>query len=75
MKELTNLLKNVSNSYDSFVSSVLTYAGKKKTRLEVVKKYLIEHPTANTSDILEFVSNLDDFYVDTVYSEAQIHSA
>lgn len=75
MKELTNLLKNVSNSYDSFVSSVLTYAGKKKSRLEVVKKFVIEHPTANTSDILEFISNLDDFYEDAIYAEAQSHSA
>lgn len=68
MKELTIRLNNVEDSYYGFVAGVLTYVKKKESRYTKVKDSMDNNPSALTSDILEFISNQDDFYEDAVYS-------
>ena len=64
-------LNNVADSYYGFVVAVLTYVKNKESRLEVVESYMNEHPSALTSDILEFISKQDDFYEDAAYAHAE----
>ncbi|MBO4390806.1 MAG: hypothetical protein J5825_08110 [Lachnospiraceae bacterium] len=64
MQELTIRLNSVPDSYYDFIEAVLTYVKKKTSRLNTVTAFLDEHPAANTSEILEFISNQDDFYED-----------
>ena len=65
-------LNNVSDSYYSFVVAVLTYVKKKPSRKNIVENYLDDHPTASTSDILEFISNQADFYEDAAYPNTEV---
>lgn len=67
MEELTIKLNNIADSYYGFVVAVLTYVNNKKSRLEIVEKYMNDNPSALSSDILEFISNQDDFYEDAAY--------
>ena len=64
MKELTIKLNQIEDSYYGFVVAVLTYVKKKQTRLDTVKMFMEEHPHATSSDVLEFISNQEDFYED-----------
>lgn len=68
MKELTIKLNNVEDSYYGFVAGVLTYVKKKESRYIKVNDFIDNNPNALTSDILEFISNQEDFYDDAVYS-------
>lgn len=70
MEELEIKLNNVVDSYYGFVVAVLTYVKNKRTRLEVVENYMNNNPSALSSDILEFISEQDDFYEDITYSHA-----
>ena len=65
-------LNNVEDAYYGFVVAVLTYVKKKESRLKTVESFMNENPNALTSDILEFISDQDDFYEDAapVRSEA-----
>lgn len=63
-------LNNVLDSYYGFVVAVLTYIKNKESRLEQVEKFMNENPSALSSDILEFISNQDDFYEDAAYAHA-----
>ncbi len=70
IRELTKMLNDVPHSYYDFVAGITTYCRKKPQRLEKVIKYMKSHPEADTSDIIEFVSEQEDFYEDTVrYNE------
>ena len=53
-------------------NDLLSYVKKKHSRLDAVNNYLTEHPESKTSDILDFISNQDDFYEDAVLAD---HSA
>ena len=64
-------LNNVADSYYGFVVAVLTYVKNKESRLEEVEKFMNDNPSALTSDILEFISNQDDFYEDAAYAHAE----
>ena len=70
MEEFTIMLNGIEDSYYDFVAAVLCYVKKKKGRLEVVEKYISDHPKAQTSDILNFISNQQDFYEDAAYARA-----
>ena len=73
MEELTKKLIAVSDSYYDFVAAIRTYCMKKPERLKNVLRYMSENPKADTSDIIEFVSEQDDFYEDTVsYQETAV---
>ena len=64
-------LNNVADSYYGFVVAVLTYVKNKESRLEEVENFMNDNPSALTSDILEFISNQDDFYDDTAYTHVE----
>ena len=63
-------LNNVADSYYGFVVAVLTYVKNKESRLEVVESFMNNNPSALSSDILEFISEQDDFYEDAAYAHA-----
>ena len=67
MDELLYRLNRIEDSYYDFVSAVEHYAGKKPERLNALLDYLKKNPDADSSDILEFVSDQDDFYEDAAY--------
>ena len=71
MEEFTVRLNEIDDSYYGFVVAVLTYVKKKESRLEAVKRYMNDYPEAKTSDILEFISDQDDFYEDAAYARAE----
>lgn len=64
MEQFTIRLNNVEDSYYGFIAAVLTYVKNKPSRLEVVSEFLDRNPEALSSDILEFISDQDDFYED-----------
>ncbi len=64
MDELVIRLNAVEDSYFDFVSAMIHYAEKKESRRQVLLRYLNEHPDANTSDIVRFVSSQEDFFED-----------
>ena len=64
MKELTEMLIKVPDSYFGFERAVIVYCSKKPQRLEKVMEFMKSHPDAGTSDILTFVSHQEDFYED-----------
>ncbi|MEE3482120.1 MAG: hypothetical protein VZQ80_09070 [Lachnospiraceae bacterium] len=72
MEEFTIQLSNVKDSYYSFIVAVLNYVNKKSSRFEAVKTFMDEHPEALSSDILEFISDQDDFYEDAAYPAAKV---
>lgn len=72
MEEFTIRLDNVKDSYYGFVVAVLNYVKKKSSRFEAVKAFMDEHPEALSSDILEFISDQDDFYEDAAYPAAKV---
>ena len=72
MNELAIRLNNVKDSYYGFVVAVLTYVNNKPSRLGVVEEYMIDNPTTLSSDILEFISNQEDFYEDAAYAEKSV---
>lgn len=70
MEAFAITLNNVADSYYGFVVAVLTYVNNKESRLEVVQNFIHDHPSALSSDILEFISEQDDFYEDAAYAHA-----
>jgi len=64
MEELTALLNKVEDSYYDLVLGITHYCKKKSSRLETVLKFMKEHPYANSSDIVYFVSTQPDFVED-----------
>lgn len=70
MEAFTIKLNNVADSYYGFVAAVLTYVKNKESRLKVVESYMNNNPSALSSDILEFISEQNDFYEDAAYAHA-----
>ena len=70
MDAFTIRLNNVADSYYGFVVAVLTYVKNKESRLEMVEDFMSNNPAALSSDILEFISEQDDFYEDAAYAHA-----
>ena len=70
MEAFTIKLNNVADSYYGFVVAVLTYVKNKESRLEMVEDFMNNNPAALSSDILEFISEQDDFYEDAAYAHA-----
>lgn len=66
IEEMTKRLISVSDSYNGFIVAVQNYVRRSETRYAVVQKYLEDHPEAVSSDILEFISNQEDFYDDVI---------
>lgn len=72
MDNFTVKLNNVADSYYGFVVAVLTYVNNKKSRLATVETFLEDNPSALSSDILEFISEQDDFYEDAARARADV---
>lgn len=72
MEAFTVKLNNVADSYYGFVVAVLTYVKKKESRFAAVEEFMRNNPSALSSDILEFISNQDDFYEDAAYAHAEV---
>lgn len=66
MEKMEEMLLDVSDSYEGFVKAVLNYVDKSEKRYKVVSDYLSGNPEALSSDILEFISNQEDFYDDAI---------
>lgn len=62
LEEMEEILLGVSDSYEGFIKAVLNYVEKNNKRFETVSEYLVENPEALSADILEFISDQDDFY-------------
>ena len=69
MKELTELLNAIEDSYFDFVSAILHYAEKKESRREILLAYLKENPNVKSSDVVKFVSDQPDFFEDAAYGK------
>ena len=65
-RDLEERLIAIPGSYPGFISAVLSYTEKKKSRYEDVVGFIDTHPDASASDILDFISGKDDFYEDAV---------
>ena len=68
MESLVIRLNNVADSYYGFVTAVMTYVNNKVSRLDKVEMYLNDNPNALSADILDFISNQEDFYEDAAYA-------
>lgn len=69
MKELTEKLNSIKDSYYGFVVAVLTYVNKnREKRFDVINEFLNNNPKAGTSNVLEFIANQDDFYDDAAFA-------
>lgn len=66
IEELKETLFGVRDTYDGFVKAVLNYADKSEKRYEIVTEYIEMHPKALSVEILEFISNQEDFYDDGI---------
>ena len=72
METLAIKLNNVADSCYGFIVAVMTYVKNKWSRLEIVERYIDDNPSALSSDILEFISNQDDFYEDAAYEVSSL---
>lgn len=72
MEEFAIRLGNVADSYYGFVTAVLNYVKKKESRFKNVERFMDDNPSALSSDILEFISEQDDFYEDAAYAHANV---
>lgn len=59
---LESKLYKVSDCYSDFIKAVLNYVSSKIGRVDAILDYINKNTDATTSDILEFISNQDDFY-------------
>ena len=57
-------LHSISDSYADFEIGLLAYASKNSTRLKRIICYLVNHPEAKSSDVIEYVSSQSDFWED-----------
>lgn len=72
MEELTIMLNSVEDSYYDFIVAVLSYVKKKQERYDKVKNFIESNPGALSSDILEFISDQEDFYEDAAFVHEQV---
>lgn len=70
MEQFTIRLNNVADSYYGFIAAVLTYVKNKPSRLAIVSKYMDDNPEALSADILEFISDQDDFFEDAALTHS-----
>ncbi len=59
-KDLKKLLKNVPDTYPDFEADVLNSCKADEAVAEKVIKYLKNNPKANTGDILEYLTSIED---------------
>lgn len=62
MEELRQRLWDVSDAYDSFVSGVIAVAKMDKSFPRRIIRFMDDHPDAESSDVVEFASDLHSEY-------------
>ena len=64
MTDFRKLLKNVDRSYDDFVHAVISYIKTpgNEGKQSVIEDYILSHPEANSSDVLQFMIEETDFF-------------
>ena len=66
LDQLKIRLENIKDSYFDFVDAIIHYAKRKQEHLDLLNKFLDEHPETSTSDVVYFVSIQPDFFEDSV---------
>ncbi|MBR3636301.1 MAG: hypothetical protein IKN45_00105, partial [Lachnospiraceae bacterium] len=61
LDQLKIRLENIKDSYFDFVDAIIHYAKRKQEHLDLLNKFLDEHPETSTSDVVYFVSIQPDF--------------
>ena len=69
IEKMEETLWKIKDSYVGFVKAVLNYVDKNYARYEKVTEFLMKHPEALSSEILEFISDQDDFYDDAALAK------
>ena len=59
MKELLQLLSEISDAYDDFILGVINYAKKDVSHIELLNRYMRENPNVTSSDVIAFMDQPD----------------
>lgn len=59
---LEKMLKEVPGSYDDFIRTVMWFAKKDQIYAETMKEYIRNNPAANSSDVLEYLIEIPEFF-------------
>ena len=62
MKELIELLSNISDAYDDFILGVINYAKKDPAHIDILNKYMRGKTDLTTSDVIGFIISQPDFH-------------
>ena len=62
MKELLQLLSEISDAYNDFLLGVINYAKKDGSHIELLNRYMREHPDVTSSDVIAFIMEQPDFH-------------
>ena len=62
MKELLQLLSEISDAYDDFLLGVINYAKKDVSHIELLNRYMRENPNVTSSDVIAFIMEQPDFH-------------
>ncbi|MCR4653307.1 MAG: hypothetical protein K5744_06400 [Eubacterium sp.] len=62
MKELAQLLSNISDAYDDFILGVINFAKKDISHAGLLNRYMRENPNVTSSDVIAFIMDQPDFH-------------
>ncbi|MBO6214232.1 MAG: hypothetical protein J6N76_01700 [Lachnospiraceae bacterium] len=67
MGEFRIMLQNVERSYEGFVHAVISYIKTpgNEYKKDMIEKYILDNPTVNSSDVLEYMINETGFFEKT----------
>ena len=63
-------LWNIQDSYIDFVHGMIDYVRFRPERKIRLENYMDKHPTATASDLVVYISHLQDFYDDSTATES-----
>ncbi len=69
MKELLQLLSEISDAYDYFILGVINYAKKDVSHIELLNRYMRENPNVTSSDLIAFIMAQPDFHDSSAIKE------
>lgn len=62
MKELIQLLSEISDAYDDFIWGVINYAKKDTSHIEILNNYMKSNANLTSSDVIAFIMSQPDFH-------------
>ena len=68
MERLEAKLRSVTDSYQSFLMGMISYAKEAPAKRVRLEAFLDQNPQASASDIIEYVSSFADFFDHTIIS-------